>query len=96
MRSREVRLETARDFAVVEVEDDGVGMDEGFLKTRLFKPFDSTKGLAGMGIGAYECREFVVSLGGRVKVASRRGEGTRFSIVLPLPPEAAAHGHWIH
>jgi putative PEP-CTERM system histidine kinase len=67
----------------IEVEDDGVGMDAEFVRERLFKPFDSTKGLAGMGIGAYECREFIRSLGGRVEVESSPGTGTRFSMIVP-------------
>jgi signal transduction histidine kinase len=59
-------------------------MDETFLRERLFRPFDSTKGLTGMGIGAYECREFVKSLGGWVEVESTPGRGTAFVIGLPL------------
>ena len=59
-------------------------MDQEFIRERLFRPFDSTKGLTGMGIGAYECREFVHSVGGRVTVFSRKGEGTLFKISLPL------------
>jgi signal transduction histidine kinase len=68
---------------LVEVEDSGCGMDEEFVRTRLFRPFDSTKGLSGMGIGAYECREFVTMLGGRVEVDSEPGSGTRFRITIP-------------
>jgi putative PEP-CTERM system histidine kinase len=69
---------------IVDIEDDGCGMDEAFIRERLFRPFDSTKGLAGMGIGAYECRSFVVSAGGRVDVDSELGQGTRLSIRLPM------------
>ena len=70
--------------AIVTVRDTGTGMDEAFLRERLFRPFDSTKGLTGMGIGAYECREFVKSLGGWVEVESMPGRGTSFIIGLPL------------
>jgi putative PEP-CTERM system histidine kinase len=70
--------------ARIDVTDNGVGMDAKFIRERLFKPFDSTKGLAGMGIGAYECREFIRGLGGQVEVDSSPGEGTRFSIIVPL------------
>jgi putative PEP-CTERM system histidine kinase len=70
--------------AIVAVRDTGAGMDEAFLRDRLFRPFDSTKGLTGMGIGAYECRELVRSLGGWVEVESAPGRGTTFTIVLPL------------
>ena len=69
--------------AVIEITDTGSGMEDEFIRTRLFQPFDSTKG-AGMGIGAYECRETVRALGGRLDVDSAPGRGTRFRISLPL------------
>lgn len=72
------------DQAIVEIRDTGSGMDEEFIKTRLFRPFDSTKGLTGMGIGAYECREVISALGGQVDVESMPGRGTTFRIMLPL------------
>jgi len=78
-----VRLEVRGGSAVVVVEDNGSGMDETFVRDRLFRPFDSTKGLTGMGIGAYECRELVRSLGGHVDVQSAPGRGTIFTIALP-------------
>ncbi len=82
--SVEVRLYSKSGQAVVEVHDTGLGMDDVFIRERLFRPFDSTKGLTGMGIGAYECREFVNSIGGQVHVSSAPGEGTLFTMVLPL------------
>jgi len=80
----EVRLYSKSGQAVIEVHDTGLGMDDLFIKDRLFRPFDSTKGLTGMGIGAYECREFVNSIGGQVHVSSTPGKGTVFTMVLPL------------
>ncbi|MFP5408717.1 MAG: XrtA/PEP-CTERM system histidine kinase PrsK [Gammaproteobacteria bacterium] len=68
--------------AIVEITDSGIGMDDTFIRTRLFQPFDSTKG-AGMGIGAYECRETIRALGGQLVVTSMPGSGTRFRISLP-------------
>jgi len=59
-------------------------MTAEFIRDRLFKPFDSTKGSKGMGIGAYQAREYVRSLGGDVAVESTPGVGTRFTIQLPL------------
>ena len=70
--------------ALIEISDTGCGMSEEFLKDHLFKPFDTTKGKAGMGIGVYESLHVVTSIGGKLTVASQPGEGTRFSIVLPL------------
>jgi putative PEP-CTERM system histidine kinase len=66
------------------VADDGAGMDADFLQHQLFRPFHSTKGSKGMGIGAYQAREFAQSVGGDVEVESRPGEGTRFSFIFPV------------
>ena len=83
-----VRLFKQNDHAVVEVQDTGQGMDEAFMKDRLFRPFDTTKGKSGMGIGAYETREFVRALGGDVEVLSRPGEGTTFRMRIPISEES--------
>jgi putative PEP-CTERM system histidine kinase len=70
--------------ALLTVTDVGSGMTAEFVRERLFRPFDSTKGSKGMGIGAYQVREYVHMLGGQVEVQSSPGTGTRFSITLPL------------
>ncbi|MEQ5786798.1 PEP-CTERM system histidine kinase PrsK [Erythrobacter sp. NFXS35] len=66
----------------LEVIDTGCGMSPEFVRTGLFKPFVSSK-QGGFGIGAFEARELVKAMGGRVAVESREGVGTRFSVVLP-------------
>jgi signal transduction histidine kinase len=83
-----VRLTRAGDEAVIEVIDSGAGMSAEFIRDRLFKPFETTKS-AGMGIGVFESREYVQELGGRMEVKSRPGEGTTFTITLPLAGEDA-------
>ena len=77
--------------AIIEIIDTGSGMDEAFIRTRLFQPFDSTKG-AGMGIGAYECRETLRALGGSIEVDSTPGSGTRFRLTLPLDHHSYPQG----
>ena len=67
----------------VIVEDTGTGMDENFVKNRLFQPFSSTKINQGMGIGAYQIRELTHSLRGELLVESRPDVGSKFSIYLP-------------
>jgi signal transduction histidine kinase len=57
-------------------------MSSSFIKERLFRPFDTTKGNAGMGIGAFEAREFVKSYGGNIVVKSEVNSGTEFEIKL--------------
>jgi len=77
-------LSTGDGQASLVIVDDGVGMAPEFVRDRLFRPFDSTKGAKGMGIGAYQSREYVRMLGGDVEVQSSPGKGTSFSIRLPL------------
>ena len=79
-----VRLFKQNDQAVIEVQDTGAGMDEAFIRERLFRPFDSTKGDSGMGIGAHETRAFIRAMGGDVEVISRPGEGTTFRMAIPV------------
>lgn len=80
----EVVLQNDGATAVIEVRDTGSGMDGDFIRNRLFRPFDSTKGRSGMGVGAYEAREFIRELGGQLDVQSEPGVGTCFHIQLPL------------
>lgn len=80
----EVRQDTVR--AIVRISDTGTGMDAAFIRDRLFRPFDTTKGSHGMGIGAYQAREFARLSGGDVTVESRPGNGTHFTIMLPMSP----------
>jgi putative PEP-CTERM system histidine kinase len=79
--------EEDRREARVTVVDNGQGMDEDFIRNRLFRPFDSTKGVKGMGIGAYQVRQYARDLGGDVEVSSSPGKGTRFTIRLPAWPK---------
>ncbi len=74
--------------ARIAVLDHGCGMSSEFVRARLFKPFASTKE-NGFGIGAFEARQLVGAMGGRLEVESREGEGSRFTIVLPLAVEQA-------
>lgn len=79
-----VWIETRRhgSQAVVMVGDLGVGMSEDFIRERLFKPFQSTKS-AGMGIGSYECLQYVQELGGKIEVESQPAHGTRMTLLVP-------------
>ena len=86
----EVALRRSGDKALIEVSDNGCGMSDEFLQHHLFKPFDTTKGKAGMGIGVYESLHVVTSIGGKLTVTSRQGQGSQFSIMLPLHETAEA------
>jgi putative PEP-CTERM system histidine kinase len=81
-RQREAHL-------VIEVTDQGQGMDEAFIRDELFLPFRSTKS-GGYGIGAFQTRELIRAAGGDLEVNSQIGVGTTMRILLPVLPEAAA------
>jgi putative PEP-CTERM system histidine kinase len=70
-------------MAQIEVGDTGQGMSAEFIRDRLFKPFQTTK-QAGMGIGAYESRQYITELGGDILVESQENAGTRFRVRLPM------------
>ncbi len=67
----------------IEIGDTGAGMSEDFVRTRLFRPFNTTKS-NGMGIGTYESFQYVRELGGSVAVESQLGRGTVVTVMLPL------------
>jgi len=77
-------------WCVIEIADNGVGMEEQFLRERFFRALQTTKGNAGMGVGVYEARAFVESAGGLMNVMTEPSKGTTVSIRLPLAEEPAA------
>ena len=80
-----VSLSLRDEAALIDVVDNGKGMSEEFVRDHLFQPFETTKP-TGMGVGAYEAREYIRELGGVIKVQSELGGGTRVSILMPLSP----------
>jgi len=83
-----VVLERSDKQAAIRVEDSGSGMSDEFIRKRLFRPFDSTKGSQGMGIGVYHAREYMRRLGGDLQVSSELGKGTTMTLRIPLATEA--------
>jgi signal transduction histidine kinase len=67
---------------VVEVSDNGCGIEPEDLP-RIFEPFFTTKGVeAGRGLGLFICREIVAACGGTITAESRRGAGTTMRVTL--------------
>jgi signal transduction histidine kinase len=71
--------------ARVSITDRGLGMDER-TRARIFEPFFTTK-KKGTGLGLAIAKQIVEQHGGRITVDSAPGEGTRFTIELPLSPD---------
>jgi putative PEP-CTERM system histidine kinase len=86
----EVRIQTARDdeWAIVSVADNGCGMTPEFVRSSLFRPFQTTK-KKGLGIGMFQSKMIVEAHHGRILVKSEPTVGTTFRIMLPLNHQTA-------
>lgn len=79
-----VTISHDRQFQIVKITDTGCGMEDDFILNRLFKPFDTTKGNAGMGIGAFDAKSYMESIGGNIDVTSEVGKGSEFTLHFPI------------
>ncbi|HUJ17248.1 MAG TPA: XrtA/PEP-CTERM system histidine kinase PrsK [Nitrospirota bacterium] len=79
-----VKAETgANDGRVfLRISDTGCGMNGDFVLRQVFKLFRTTKG-EGLGVGLYQCRQIVESMGGTIEVKSEVGKGSEFTVYLP-------------
>jgi two-component system NtrC family sensor kinase len=75
--------ETADNQVEVSVADNGVGISEDNLE-HIFEPFFTTKKGYGTGLGLSITYGIVEKLGGEIGVKSKIGEGTTFTVVLPV------------
>ena len=79
----EIELSADGKYMLINITDTGNGMSENFIRTRLFKPFDTTKGNAGMGIGAFDAKTYLERIGGQILVQSKQQQGTTFILRIP-------------
>jgi two-component system NtrC family sensor kinase len=80
----DISLEMAdQNTVAVTIADNGAGIPEEDLD-RIFEPFFSTKGEYGTGLGLSITFGIVENLGGRIDVQSKVGEGTSFTVRLPI------------
>ncbi|MBT9776443.1 response regulator [Clostridium sp. MCC353] len=83
--SQEINEDTA--LTTFVVGDTGCGMSPEFLK-RIWQPFEQERRIAsqnGTGLGTTLSKNLVEKMGGSISVKSVQGEGTEFTVVIPLP-----------
>ena len=89
----EISLAEEAGFLRVDVRDNGPGIntrEREIIFDKFRQGRDSVSGQPqGSGLGLYICRRIVEHLGGRIWVASRRGQGSCFSFTLPVVRGAA-------
>ncbi len=88
-RAGRITITTSYDesFVSIAVTDNGMGMTPEQIK-KIFLPFFSTKEVGkGTGLGLSVSYGIIKNLGGRIEVNSKPGEGSTFTIILPLKKE---------
>lgn len=81
----EISVSTDHDCAFIVIQDNGIGIAEEDLK-RIFQRFERVAGPegGGLGLGLYIVTQIIEAHKGTIKVESRPGEGSKFTIELPL------------
>ena len=80
-----VRSKRADAQAMVQISDNGIGLDDPSV---VFEPFVSTKA-EGMGLGLAICRSIVAAHGGTLSAERNVGFGTTFTVMLPIQPDGS-------
>ncbi len=80
-----VRTEARPSFAIIEVQDTGIGIPEE-IRPRLFEPFFTNKA-SGTGLGLSVSAHILTQHGGQIEVDSVEGEGSTFRVILPYQPD---------
>ncbi|TWI70331.1 two-component system sensor histidine kinase HydH [Desulfobotulus alkaliphilus] len=77
-----IRAKTEASFLILDIEDTGKGMAEEDIP-KIFDPFYTTKS-KGTGLGLAVVEKIITAHGGKIRVDSVPGKGTRFSLFFPL------------
>ncbi len=88
----DVEVTQSDPYASIMVKDNGIGMDKKYLQNLFsienMESRPGTENERGSGLGLILCKEFIEKNGGRLKVESSKGAGSKFSFTLPLAPKA--------
>ena len=80
-----VRLEPVTEMGLVKLQiyDNGEGIPDD-LRSRIFDPFFTTKTQGGTGLGLAISKKIIEQAGGEISVESAAGQGTSFTVLLPV------------
>jgi signal transduction histidine kinase len=87
-----VRTYDEGDRIVLEISDTGEGIDEDLID-KIFKPYFTTKGYKGTGLGLSIAKRVFEEHNGVIKVESKKGEGTKFTITFPSAGPVSEYNH---
>ena len=77
-----LRTKRDGDKCLIQIEDNGSGMDDDTLQ-RLFEPYFTSKS-KGNGLGLTNCQNIILSHRGKIEVKSQLGKGSTFTIILKI------------
>ena len=88
----EVRVDKKETLLVVEVKDEGIGIEPKNLE-KIFEPFSQedssfTRNYQGVGVGLAVCKKLIDAMGGSIEVQSTPKEGSCFKVLMPLEKQA--------
>ena len=87
VRTKKRKYREGRDYASVEIEDNGPGIDDE-IRERIFQPYFTTKETgSNLGMGLYLVQKVLKEHNGFIECETEKGRGTRFTIYIPLPLE---------
>ncbi|WP_163102171.1 ATP-binding protein [Peribacillus alkalitolerans] len=78
----EIQMFPKDEFIVIQISDQGIGMDEFTLK-RIFEPFFTSK-KDGTGLGLFICQKMIEQFNGKIEVYNEKDAGTTLQIYLPF------------
>lgn len=80
-----ISLRATSSHYILKVEDNGKGIEQQHLKHIFDMFYRANEYAQGSGLGLYILKESVLKLGGTVEATSNLGEGTTFTVMLPIP-----------
>jgi two-component system sensor histidine kinase/response regulator len=78
-----LNIQADMNMAVIDVEDNGVGIPESDINDIFNLFYRSTSQEGGFGFGLYNLKSALAKLNGTINVQSKLGEGTKFTVTIP-------------